>query len=238
MTIRPPDTVADVGRWLTDWGNMIAQNSAFAGQLLAQLADSLPAGVEPDYSANFPAGYNEPMTVAERSAADVDHNPYAARVVPDLTQLIDTGDGAGAGRPQPRTTVVTDRWPQCLAGHPDHPGYLCELRRGHPAETMHEAHDMLTGLANYWASEPTASAVVDFAMPPETATIPATEPPEGLYPLGPHCASNGPFGHVCVATAGHGGPCWAPTAGHGRSAWQFRADGRPYLVDPVTGLEL
>lgn len=191
MTIRPPDSIADVPRWLTDWGNMIAQNSAFAGQLLAQLADSLPGDVEPDYSANFPAGYN-----------------------------------------QPRTTIVTDRWAMCGAGHPDHI-FACELRRGHPPETMHEAHDM-SGTVLYWVNEPTASAVVDFTMPPESVTIPATEPQEGLYPLGPHCASPGPFGHVCVATAGHGGPCWAPAgAAHGRIAWQHHADGRPYQVAPV-----
>lgn len=218
--IRPPETLPDVGRWLTEWAEQMEEHGQLAASLLRQLAAGIiPEAAPMDFAADFPPGYNEPKPAPGTLVENAVWRCDSAKYFP-ARDVADGYDHAGeqVWRTEPAEVVQ------------------CNMPAGHPAGEMHTGFKD-DGTACYWVDEPVGSRFIPGAAPAaawlDIAAVPAVEPVAEPWPSGPACAAPGPSGLLCIAVAAHDGPCWSPTQGSARMAWRTDAAGRPYPVSPA-----
>lgn len=211
--IAPPETLADVPRWLTQWAELLEENGKVAGAVLAELANSLTPPAPLDAEPWKPWYEPAPGTLVENA----DFRCAAVKSFDDrFVQVagVFNADGSPTYRVEPGEPV------RCNVSPDPH-----ELHTGFKQD----------GTACYWADEVTESHVIpevaawnDIALPPAG---PALVPVTGLYPVGEACGRRGPDRLLCVMLTGHTGPCWSPTDRGTRVAWTFDDMGRPAPVE-------
>lgn len=221
--IRPPETLADVPRWLTEWAGTLEENGQVIATVLRQLGAELGDVEQHPRSA---------AEIADLNAADTAHNPYARQAPGTLVENAAFRCPAYRHFPGRDVLIGDPLADQHAWRHEDGQFVKCNLVLGHPAGEMHTGYKD-DGTACYWVDEPTESAVIPVVDPAawlDIAAVPAVEPVAEPWPSGPACAAPGPSGLLCIAVAAHDGPCWSPTQGAARIAWRTDAAGQPYPV--------